>query len=122
MNDYKELVEQMRLCADEKSAHCKECKFVDAVNNMCMNIMVNCAADAIEQLVKEKDAAVADLKTVIHMDDVNRFMNKIPPIEQFQLIDDIRCGLCPWCNEGVNEEMDYCSNCGQKLDWDDRVS
>ena len=56
---------------------------------------------------------------VVPIDDIYRFTNKTPPIEQFQLVDDIKCGLCPYCNEGVNEEMNFCSNCGQRLDWSD---
>ncbi len=46
-----ELVEILRQCADDKNCNCKECKFVITENNLCMNIMINCAADAIEQLV-----------------------------------------------------------------------
>ena len=40
------------------------------------------------------------------------------PIEKFALSDDIGAGLCPFCNEGVNEEMNFCSYCGQALDWE----
>ena len=40
------------------------------------------------------------------------------PIEKFAFSDDIRAGLCPFCNEGVNEEMNFCSYCGQALDWE----
>ena len=40
------------------------------------------------------------------------------PIEKFAFSDDIGAGLCPFCNEGVNEEMNFCSYCGQTLDWE----
>ena len=40
------------------------------------------------------------------------------PIEKFAFSDDIGAGLCPFCNEGVNEEMNFCSYCGQALDWE----
>ena len=40
------------------------------------------------------------------------------PIEKFAFSDDIGTGLCPFCNEGVNEEMNFCSYCGQALDWE----
>ena len=39
------------------------------------------------------------------------------PIEKFAFSDDIEAGLCPLCNEGVNEEMNFCSYCGQALEW-----
>ena len=41
------------------------------------------------------------------------------PIEPFAFSDDIRAGLCPFCNEGVNEEMNFCSYCGQAIDWEE---
>ena len=40
------------------------------------------------------------------------------PIEKFAFSDDIEAGLCPLCNEGVNEEMNFCSYCGQAIDWE----
>lgn len=49
MNDYKELIDSLRICVKYKKA-------VDALCN------AEFAADAIEQLVKERDAAIADLK------------------------------------------------------------
>lgn len=40
------------------------------------------------------------------------------PIEKFQVpYDPLECGLCHSCNEGVNSDMDFCSVCGQALDW-----
>ena len=26
-------------------------------------------------------------------------------------------GLCPVCNGGANSEIQYCGDCGQRLDW-----
>ena len=40
------------------------------------------------------------------------------PIEKYVDYDDTEAGLCPFCNEGVNEEMNFCSYCGQALDWE----
>ena len=50
---------------------------------------------------------------------INTLEKQIPkePIEKFAFSDDIGAGLCPFCNEGVNEEMNFCSYCGQALDW-----
>ena len=50
---------------------------------------------------------------------INALEKQIPkkPIEKFAFSDDIGAGLCPFCNEGVNEEMNFCSYCGQALDW-----
>ena len=39
------------------------------------------------------------------------------PIERFMLSYDIDAGVCPLCNVGVNEEMNFCSYCGQAIDW-----
>ena len=55
------------------------------------------------------------------------YLNKPPgwaipkhPIERMMWADDVvEIGLCPICNEGCNSEMDYCSYCGQALDWSD---
>ena len=49
MNDYKELIDSLRICVKYKKA-------AEALCN------AEFAADAIEQLVKERDAAIADLK------------------------------------------------------------
>ena len=40
------------------------------------------------------------------------------PIERFMLSYDIDAGVCPLCSVGVNEEMNFCSYCGQALDWE----
>lgn len=51
---------------------------------------------------------------------VDCIQKQIPkkPIEKFAFSDDIEAGLCPLCNEGVNEEMNFCSYCGQAIDWE----
>ena len=51
---------------------------------------------------------------------VDCIQKRIPkkPIEKFAFSDDIEAGLCPFCNEGVNEEMNFCSYCGQAIDWE----
>ncbi len=41
------------------------------------------------------------------------------PIERFMLSYDIDAGVCPLCSVGVNEEMNFCSYCGQAIDWKD---
>lgn len=50
---------------------------------------------------------------------INALEKQIPkkPIEIIQFVDGERLGLCPNCNEGVNEEMNFCDQCSQKLDW-----
>ena len=40
------------------------------------------------------------------------------PIERFMLSYDIDAGVCPLCNVGVHEEMNFCSYCGQAIDWE----
>ena len=41
------------------------------------------------------------------------------PIERYTDYDNTEAGLCPFCNEGVDEEMNFCSYCGQAIDWSD---
>ena len=59
MNDYKELVENLRAAG-------KSVELADGSFDIYIPTVEKChnAADAIEQLVKERDAAVADLKNV----------------------------------------------------------
>ena len=41
------------------------------------------------------------------------------PIEKYTDYDGTEAGLCPFCNEGVDEKMNFCSYCGQAIDWRD---
>ena len=41
------------------------------------------------------------------------------PIEKYTDHDSTEAGLCPFCNEGVDEKMNFCSYCGQAIDWSD---
>ena len=41
------------------------------------------------------------------------------PIEKYTDYDGTEAGLCPFCNEGVDEKMNFCSYCGQAIDWSD---
>lgn len=52
---------------------------------------------------------------------VDALETRIPkkPIERFMFSYDIDAGVCPICNVGVNEEMNFCSCCGQAIDWKD---
>ena len=52
---------------------------------------------------------------------VDALETRIPkkPIERFMLSYDIDAGVCPLCSVGVNEEMNFCSYCGQAIDWKD---
>ena len=52
---------------------------------------------------------------------VDALETRIPkkPIERFMLSYDIDAGVCPLCSVGVNEEMNFCSCCGQAIDWKD---
>ena len=78
------------------------------------------AAEAKERLLHSKMPNDAEQReydlAVLHALD-----KQIPkkPIEKFAFSDDIGAGLCPFCNEGVNEEMNFCSYCGQAIDWED---
>ena len=40
------------------------------------------------------------------------------PIEKYTDHDGTEAGLCPFCNEGVDEKMNFCSYCGQAIDWE----
>ena len=41
------------------------------------------------------------------------------PIEKYTDYDGTEAGLCPFCNEDVDEKMNFCSYCGQAIDWSD---
>lgn len=62
MNDYKELIENVRIC---DSGDCCGCTLHGNKIN-CQEVLLEYAADAIEQLVKERAAAVADLKQHVY--------------------------------------------------------
>lgn len=73
--------------------------------------------DEQNELVKDL-AKRADI--VIMADALEKQIPK-KPIEQGCLgsKDKYKYGRCPnpLCNNGVNYEMGYCDNCGQRLDW-----
>ena len=67
MNDYKELIYALKSC-QHIASNCIDCplsntKYYNYKTKECEVHLHNVAADVIEQLVKERDAAVADLKS-----------------------------------------------------------
>lgn len=56
---------------------------------------------------------------MIKSDVRNSIEKQIPkkPIEICEFAENDLVGICPICNEGVNNEMRYCMECGQKLEW-----
>lgn len=61
MNDYKELLSQIAYCTSEEG--CDGCPLnSDNILDLCVDELLEKASDAIEQLVKERDAAIADLR------------------------------------------------------------
>lgn len=81
MNDYKELVEQLN----------GACIVKVVMKDMTKADLFARAADAIEQLVKERDAAVADLKTVAHRHNL--------------------CDCCKHCTVPNGDDCDYGDDC-----------
>ena len=66
MNDYKELIYALKSC-QHIASNCIDCplsntKYYNYKTKECEVHLHNVAADVIEQLVRERDAAVADLK------------------------------------------------------------
>lgn len=67
--DYKELINAARNCVDIKlgcrSRNCN-CPYegVSVVNDFCMNQLVDDLVKAIERLIRERDAAVAELESL----------------------------------------------------------
>lgn len=55
----KEIIQALRLCGKIDS-NCRECKLWD--NDRCVEHLAGAAADLIERLTAERDAAIADLK------------------------------------------------------------
>lgn len=96
MNDYKELIENLRMAG-------KSVELADGSFDIYLPTVEKChnAADAIEQLVKERDAAIANLKSIRAC----RFC-KNEPI----LLTNEPCNSCAFDNEskfewcGVQEE------------------
>ena len=67
MNDYKELIYALKSC-QHIASNCIDCplsntKYYNYKTKECEVHLHNVAADVIEQLVRERDAAVADLKS-----------------------------------------------------------
>ena len=70
MNDYKELIYALKSC-QHIASNCIDCplsntKYYNYKTKECEVHLHNVAADVIEQLVKERDAAVAYLKRLFH--------------------------------------------------------
>lgn len=59
MNNYRELINTLKFCLSPMSVNvdCDECAY-NCGNTSCVSLLVQDAADAIEQLVKERDAAI----------------------------------------------------------------
>lgn len=78
--------------------------------------------EAIEILQEEHDYC-QEMSYVIKALEmaIEALEKRIPkkPIERYADYDDTEAGLCPFCNEGVDEEMNFCSYCGQVIDWED---
>ena len=66
---------------------------------------------------KNAKAAAVDEACLVACSALDKQIPK-KPIEKFAFSDDIEAGLCPLCNEGVNEEMNFCSYCGQAPEWE----
>lgn len=49
-------------------------------------------------------------------DALNKQISK-KPLDKKHFTDFLSVGFCPCCGEGTNEEMKFCSECGQMLDW-----
>lgn len=87
MNDYKELIAKLRFYADTAD---------DPIYGICINspkVMFQ-AADAIEQLVKERDAAIKDMNTLC-----STFAD-----------------ICSFCKNDSRNDGDVCVKC-KGTDW-----
>lgn len=69
MSDYKELINEARNCVD-RNTKCAICHYKESQGerDFCIDIMIRDLADAIEQLVRERNAALADLKELADCD------------------------------------------------------
>ena len=64
-------------------------------SDKCMRFALDLAIEALEKQIQKK------------------------PIEKYTDYDGTEAGLCPFYNEGVDENMNFCSYCGQAIDWSD---
>ena len=70
MTDYKELIVLAKNCTDS-TLECRNCNCpyegVSVVNGFCMNHLVDDLVKAMEQLIRERDAAVAEAEKMHRM-------------------------------------------------------
>lgn len=57
---------------------------------------------------------------VIAVEAMGKQMETEPIMKHMNKIDRAICGKCFYCENGVNDTMNYCSECGQKIDWSDK--
>ena len=87
MNDYKELICELKELSEEEK------EFASNSGDIYLAEMLALAADAIEQLVKERNASIADFTIYIkHMEDGRKAFS------------------CEFCNEENCDSCKHCSN------------
>lgn len=96
------------------------------------NYFIENECEIIEKLNKKSSKEIADFLG-IEFDEgigitIEQFKNKLSPLKPVVVEDEIFVisdKACPFCNEDLTEyyeKQKYCSNCGQKIDWENKHS
>lgn len=82
-------------------------KYAEELNEAEQNYEIN-KSISLNKIFNSIKLAIEALKKQVpkRPDDIRNFAN-------------MRIGLCPvdFCDDGVNDDMNYCVNCGQRLEW-----
>lgn len=110
MTDYTKLVEQLRWNATEYEG----CIFGEEDKQMCAD-----AADAIEELQKDKAIANRKLDSVLKkVPKCGEWKCSYPEIEPNPMF---MYGICSICGfeQSISNKLNYCPNCGAKMEVQD---
>lgn len=67
--------------------------------------------DNLEWLQKELEYAQEQHKN----------LEPVIPVNTYEVLGGITCGVCPRCQKGVTESDKFCHECGAKLDWSGKI-
>ena len=105
-NELKETIKNLEI----GNSTMRENEYVKIRKNVLESILTN-----YKELLKLRELQKPNMRNK----HIYKFATAKKPIEICEFAEDDLVGLCPWCNDGVTNEMNYCINCGQALDWSD---
>ena len=127
MTDYTKLVEALRDCASGDDERCFKCTYHKASNMPCHNALMTDAADAIEKLVTLYEKAEMDATNLTGK--LTQAEAQLPKRGEWKITTEkftpeLICSKCNvhipcvagWC---MDAHMNYCPNCGAKMEVQD---